>query len=85
MTEGTQTTDLNEIYKKPFLTPQDVAEILGLNLFTVYGLLKLGELRGSKLGHRTWRVKKEDLDAYVTSKEVEGGDSGGKNGLCNKS
>ncbi len=62
-------TDLNEIYRKPFLTPKEVAEVLGLNVFTVYSLLKSGELKGVKLGRRTWRIRKEDLDNYITSKE----------------
>ena len=62
-------TDLNEIYRKPFLTPAEVAGVLGLNVFTIYNLLKSGELKGAKLGRRTWRIRKEDLDNYITSKE----------------
>lgn len=72
MTDKTPVTDLNEIYHKPFLTPAEVAGVLGLNVFTIYNLLKSGELKGVKLGHRTWRIKKEDLDRYVTNKEVGG-------------
>lgn len=64
MTTEVSVVDLNEIYHKPFLTPKEVAEVLGLNVFTVYNLLKGGELKGVKLGHRTWRIRKEDLDAY---------------------
>ena len=67
-------TDLNEIYQKPFLTPKEVAKPLGLNIFTVYELFQSGKLKGAKLGHRTWRVRKEDLDIYIASKETTGGE-----------
>ena len=62
------TTDLNEIYKKPLLTVKDVARVLGFDITTIYKLLKSGELMGIKLRPKAWRIKKEDLDAYITSK-----------------
>ena len=71
MKNRTPATNLNEIYSKPFLTPTEVAGILGLNIFTIYSILKGGELKGVKLGHRTWRIRKKDLDAYIASKETK--------------
>ena len=73
MTDKTPVTDLNEIYHKPFLTPAEVAGVLGLNVFTIYNLLKSGELKGVKLGHRTWRIEKKSLDLYIESKKVKKG------------
>ena len=71
MAERTQTADLNEIYRKPLLTVRDVARVLGFDITTVYKLLKSGELVGIKLRPKAWRIKKEDLDAYIASKEVK--------------
>jgi len=64
-------TDLNEIYRKPFLTVKEVAKVLGFDITTVYALLKRGELVGIKLRPKAWRIKKEDLEAYLVSKKVK--------------
>jgi len=69
--DNTDTKDLNEIYRKPFLTVKEVAKVLGFDITTVYALLKRGELVGIKLRPKAWRIKKEDLDAYLASKEVK--------------
>lgn len=71
MIDKTQTTDLNEIYRKPLLTVKEVARVLGFDVTTVYALLKRGELAGIKLRPKAWRIRKEDLDAYLVSKQVE--------------
>lgn len=71
MSEEIATTDLNEIYKKPLLTVKEVARVLGFDITTVYKLLKGGELGGIKLRPKAWRIKKEDLDAYLVSKKVK--------------
>ena len=71
MNEEIATTDLNEIYKKPLLTVKEVARVLGFDITTIYKLLKSGELVGIKLRPKAWRIKKEDLDAYLASKEVK--------------
>lgn len=64
--------DLNKLYQKPFLTPKEVAGVLGLNVYTVYDLLRSGELKGIKLRPKAWRIKKEALDAYLKRKEAGG-------------
>ena len=46
------------------LTPEQVAKRLQLTPHTIYVWLRAGRLRGIKLGH-LWRVKEEDLDAYL--------------------
>lgn len=46
------------------LTPEEVAERLGLSLLTVRDKLRAGALPGFHMG-RGWRVREADLDAYV--------------------
>ena len=46
------------------LTITDVSERLKINRSTVWRLLDSGELRGFRIG-RVWRVKEEDLAAYI--------------------
>ena len=50
-----------------YLTPQEVADILRVDVMEVYRLRQDGELPGIKFGHRTLRFKREDLDAFLTS------------------
>jgi putative molybdopterin biosynthesis protein len=52
-----------------FYTPVEVAEILKLNKFTIYEMIKRGELKAVKLNPKAWRIRREDLDAYIKSKE----------------
>ena len=63
-------TDLNEVINKPLLTLKEVGEILSLSKDTVYNLLRAGKLKGYKLNPKAWRVKKEDLTAFIESKKV---------------
>jgi excisionase family DNA binding protein len=53
------------------LTPEEVAERLVVKSTTVREWLKKGELTGVKLG-RVWRVREEDLKAYIDSKSRKG-------------
>lgn len=49
-----------------FLLLADVAEILNTSSAQVYALVRRKELKAMKLGGRgQWRVRPEDLDAYV--------------------
>ena len=77
MIDNKPVTDLNDIYKKPLLTVKEVARVLGFDITTVYSLLKRGELVGMKLRPKAWRIKKEDLEAYLASKEVKKGSPDG--------
>ena len=49
------------------LSTDEVAHILGLSPFTVRRLLREGELPGRKVGKRQWRVRRADLDEYLSA------------------
>ena len=46
------------------LTPETVAKVLGKSRLTIIRWLRLGVLKGFKVG-RAWRVKPADLDAFI--------------------
>ena len=48
------------------LTPEQVAEHLQLPVKSVQEMLRVGEIRGIKVGRR-WRVDPADLDRYIDS------------------
>ena len=48
------------------LTPNEVAERLGLSPVTVGHMLRAGTLPGQKVGV-LWRVREADLDAYIVA------------------
>lgn len=54
---------------RPLLTPEEVAEILRLDLRTVRRHLRDGVLVGIKVG-RVWRVRPADLDAFIAQGAV---------------
>ncbi len=47
------------------MTTEDVAKYLGITRVGIYKLIKKGLLEASKVGHRTIRVKKESVIAYL--------------------
>lgn len=53
-------------------TLDEAAEVLGVSRATVNRLIRAGELRASRLGHRTVRVSHEALMDLLRSKEGEG-------------
>src|SRR5437660_6357863 len=54
------------------LTPEEAAYILGLSPFTVRRLLREGELPGTKVGKRQWRIRRADLDKYLGTSLTSG-------------
>ena len=53
--------DFEELYDLPsILTPNEVAEILCLNINTVYNLLHQGKIQGFRVG-KSWRIRKDSL------------------------
>jgi len=49
-----------------FLTANDVAETLKVDVRVVWGLLKSGELRGFQVGGRKmWRIEAGALEDYI--------------------
>ena len=47
------------------LTPKEVADTLRLEVRGVYDIVRSGKLKAHKFGHRTLRVKRSDLQAYI--------------------
>jgi excisionase family DNA binding protein len=60
-----------EIMTDNLMTPEEVAEKLNVTVNTVREWLRSGELTGVKLG-RIWRVRTEDLKAWVESNVQKG-------------
>jgi len=49
-----------------FLTPKEVAEILGVHQKTVHHWLRTGKLAGTKISYRAWRISRSALEDLVT-------------------
>lgn len=56
-------TDLIE--EQPFLTPQEVSDLLQVSVQTVRRWIKEEDLPAYKVGPRVWRISKVDLDAWL--------------------
>ncbi len=56
------------------LTPEQVSEILQINVLTVYSYIKKGKLGAIRLG-RSYRVAQEDLERLLESSRVKAPDS----------
>jgi len=59
--------------EKEYLSPVEIAELLGIAEGTVREWLRRGELKGIKVG-RQWRIKRDILDKFL-----EGGGQGASN------
>ena len=53
-----------KVYENEILTVREVAQILRVNIYTVYDLLKLGRLTGFRITRR-WRINKKDLIKFM--------------------
>jgi excisionase family DNA binding protein len=53
-----------------FLTPEDVAEILRINVMTVYGYIQKDNLNAVRLG-RNYRISRQDLESFLRSKRTK--------------
>jgi excisionase family DNA binding protein len=58
--------------KARFLTVQEVAELMRVSSMTVYRLIKAGDLPAVRVG-RSFRVRDDDVDAYLASKYTQAG------------
>jgi len=54
---------------KKWLNVEDIAAELGINKMTVYRMLEAGTIPSYRFG-RLYRVKPEDLDAYIRDSRV---------------
>lgn len=52
------------------LTPEQVSEILQINILTVYSYIKKGKLDAIRLG-RSYRIFPDDLDQLLESNRVK--------------
>jgi excisionase family DNA binding protein len=50
---------------KELLTTQEAAARLGLSRRTVQLMIKAGEIPAFRAGLRAWRIRAEDLEAYI--------------------
>ena len=50
-------------------TTDSAAERLGVSRMTVLRWLKSGELKGAKLGHRTWRIREDEVVEFMRRRE----------------
>jgi len=54
---------------KQLFTPREVAEILQLNVLTIYSYIRNKTLMAVKIG-RNYRIAKEDLDKFIESNKT---------------
>lgn len=50
-----------------FLSVADVAGVLYVSKMTVYRMIENGDLPALKINNRTFRVRQDDLDAYIAA------------------
>jgi len=53
------------------LTVNEVAERLKIHIKTVYALAGKGQLPGFKVGPKSWRFKKAEIDKLINGKSAE--------------
>jgi excisionase family DNA binding protein len=53
-----------------FLTPEEVADILRINVITVYGYIQKSNLDAVRLG-RNYRISRQDLASFIKSKRTK--------------
>jgi excisionase family DNA binding protein len=54
------------------LTPEEVGKLLGKSRLTIVRWLAKGIIKGIKVGN-SWRVKPEDLDAFIEAQQSKPG------------
>ncbi len=54
-----------------FLTPEEVARILRINVMTVYGYIQKSNLDAVRLG-RNYRISRQNLALFIKSKSTNG-------------
>lgn len=56
---------LGEIREKDYLSPEELAVLLGCGRTTVYALLRTGEIPSFRIGSRVRRVRRADVEEYI--------------------
>jgi excisionase family DNA binding protein len=52
--------------KQEFLTAEEVAEVLKVNIMTIYRYIKAGKLQAYKLG-KNFRIDRKEFDRFLSS------------------
>jgi excisionase family DNA binding protein len=55
-----------------FLTVAEVAGLMRVSTMTVYRLIRAGELASVRVG-RSYRIREDDVDAYLARRYTEAG------------
>jgi excisionase family DNA binding protein len=58
-------TVITSVEEQPFLTPQEVSDLLQVSVQTVRRWIKEEDLPAYKVGPRVWRIRKDDLDVWL--------------------
>jgi excisionase family DNA binding protein len=53
---------------KPMMTYQEAAELMVISPRTLRRAAAVGDLAVVRIGHRTVRIRRDDLDAWIASK-----------------
>ena len=56
--------------KTKFIRPREIAELLKLNLMTIYEYIRTGKLQAVKFGTR-YRVEEKDLEKFIKHNRVK--------------
>jgi excisionase family DNA binding protein len=57
--------------QQPFLTPQEVSDLLRVSVYTVRRWIKEGHLPAYKVG-RGWRISESDLNGWLDHHRLSG-------------
>ncbi len=70
------TTTLEDTGQRPFMTPQDISDVLQVSVYTVRRWIKEGTLPAYKVG-RLWRVEKVDFEQWLDAQKHQNDGRGG--------
>ena len=59
---------MNTYQYSSILSIEDVMDILKIGRNKCYDLLNSGELKGFRIGTRTWKIPRESIDAYINDR-----------------
>ncbi len=62
---------INEIKAKEYLTVKDVAQLLSINIRTVYHLIECNQLKALKISERVTRIRKADIEGMFVHHSEE--------------
>lgn len=53
-----------------YLTPEQVAAKLDLNIETIYRWLRTRKIRASRISQKAWRIPERELDSFIRRRNV---------------